>query len=73
MDKIKKVNILAVGVHPDDVELSISGTLAAQKARGHSFGILDLTQGELGTRGTPEIRLKEADEAARMQEASFRI
>lgn len=73
MDKIKKVDILAVGVHPDDVELSVSGTLAAQKACGHSFGILDLTQGELGTRGTPEIRLREAENAARVQDASFRI
>ncbi len=73
MEKIKKVDILAVGVHPDDVELSISGTLAAQVRKGNSFGILDLTQGELGTRGTPEIRHQEAEEAARILGASFRV
>src|SRR5680860_1730834 len=73
MEKIKKVDILAGGVHPDDVELSISGTLAVQHRKGNSFGILDLTQGELGTRGTPEIRLREADDAARMQGAAFRV
>ncbi|MBY5957215.1 bacillithiol biosynthesis deacetylase BshB1 [Membranicola marinus] len=73
MEQIKKVNILAVGVHPDDVELSITGTLAVQKQKGHSFGILDLTQGELGTRGTPEIRLREAENAARIQNAQFRV
>lgn len=73
MEKIKKVDILAVGVHPDDVELSVSGTLAVQKKLGYSFGILDLTQGELGTRGTPEIRLKEANEAALIQGAMFRV
>ena len=73
MEIISKVDILAVGAHPDDVELSISGTLAVQKKKGNSFGILDLTQGELGTRGTPEIRLQEAEEAARIQGATFRV
>lgn len=73
MEKISKVDILAIGAHPDDVELSISGTLGVQKKKGYSFGILDLTQGELGTRGTPEIRLQEAEEAARIQGAAFRI
>ena len=73
MEKISKVDILAVGAHPDDVELSISGCLAVQRNKGNSFGILDLTQGELGTRGTPEIRLREAEEAARLQGAAFRV
>lgn len=73
MENIKNVDILAVGVHPDDVELSISGTLAAQIRKGNSFGILDLTQGELGTRGTPEIRHQEAEEAAKILGASFRL
>lgn len=73
MEKISKVDILAVGAHPDDVELSISGCLAVQRNKGYSFGILDLTQGELGTRGTPEIRLREAEEAARLQGATFRV
>src|SRR5690606_23284173 len=73
MEKINKVDILAVGAHPDDVELSISGTLSVQKNKGYSFVILDLTQGELGTRGTPEIRLSEAEDAARILGASFRV
>lgn len=73
MEDIKKVDILAVGVHPDDVELSISGTLAAQKKKGYSFGILDLTQGELGTRGSAEIRLEEAEAAAKVLGAEFRV
>lgn len=59
-----KINILAVGVHPDDVELSCSGTLLSQIAKGYSVGLLDLTRGELGTRGTPELRTAEANEAA---------
>ncbi|RMF02486.1 MAG: bacillithiol biosynthesis deacetylase BshB1, partial [Bacteroidetes bacterium] len=46
---LKKVDILAIGVHPDDVELSCSGTLLRHAAQGKSFGLLDLTRGELGT------------------------
>ena len=67
-----KVNILAVGVHPDDVELSCSGTLLHHAALGHTFGILDLTRGELGTRGTAEIRTREAFAAAEKLGARFR-
>lgn len=59
-----KLDILAIGAHPDDVELSCSGTLAKEIDRGKKVGILDLTRGELGTRGTAEIREKEAKEAA---------
>jgi len=59
-----KLDILAIGVHPDDVELSCAGTLLRHIAAGYTAGILDLTQGELGTRGTPEIRRKEAMKAA---------
>ncbi|MBP7185088.1 MAG: bacillithiol biosynthesis deacetylase BshB1 [Saprospiraceae bacterium] len=58
-----KVDILAVGVHPDDVELSASGTCIRHIAAGKSLAILDLTEGELGTRGSAELRLKEAEEA----------
>ena len=61
-----KLDILAFGAHPDDVELSCSGTLAKQTELGYSCGVVDLTQGELGTRGTPEIRLEEAAEAGRI-------
>ena len=59
-----KVDILAIGVHPDDVELSCSGTLVKHMAMGKSVGILDLSLGELGTRGTAELRSKEAKVAA---------
>ena len=59
-----KLDILAIGAHPDDVEMSCGATLAKEIARGKKVGILDLTRGELGTRGTPEIREAEAKEAA---------
>lgn len=61
-----KVDILAFGVHPDDVELSCSGTIALEIGRGKRVAIVDLTRGELGTRGTAETRAQEADEAARI-------
>jgi bacillithiol biosynthesis deacetylase BshB1 len=67
-----KIDILAIGVHPDDVELSCSGTLIKHISLGKKVGILDLTHGELGTRGTPEIRTKEAMEAAKIIGAGFR-
>lgn len=67
-----KIDILAVGVHPDDVELSCSGTLLSHIAQGKTVGLLDLTQGELGTRGTAEIRASEAREAAARMGARFR-
>jgi len=57
---IRNIDILAFGAHPDDVELSCSGTLLKQKALGNTIGIIDLTKGELGSRGTPEKRAKEA-------------
>ncbi len=59
-----KLDILAIGAHPDDVELGCGATLAKEIANGKKVGILDLTRGELGTRGTPEIRAKEAAAAA---------
>ena len=61
-----KVDILAIGVHPDDVELSCSGTLAKEIRNGKKVAIVDLTRGELGTRGTAETRDQEAQEAARI-------
>lgn len=67
-----KVDILAIGVHPDDVELSCSGTLAKHIAMGKTAGILDLTRGELGTRGNAELRSKEAMEAAKILGVAFR-
>jgi bacillithiol biosynthesis deacetylase BshB1 len=59
-----KLDILAIGVHPDDVELGCSGTLIRELKAGKKVGILDLTQGELGSRGTIETRYEEAAKAA---------
>jgi bacillithiol biosynthesis deacetylase BshB1 len=67
-----KIDILAIGIHPDDVELSCSGTIAKHIALGKKVGIIDLTQGELGTRGNAELRTKEANEAAIILGVSFR-
>ena len=61
-----KIDILGIAAHPDDVELSCSGTLMAHKAQGKTIGIIDLTRGELGTRGTPETRKVEAANAAKI-------
>ena len=61
-----KLDILAIGVHPDDVELGCSGTLINEIKRGKKAGILDLTQGELGTRGTIDTRYEEAANAAKI-------
>lgn len=59
-----KLDILAIAAHPDDVELSCAGTLMVHAAQGMQVGVADLTRGELGTRGTPEIRAAEAQAAA---------
>ena len=67
-----KLDILAIGVHPDDVELGCSGTLINEIKRGKKIGIVDLTQGELGTRGTIETRYQEAANAAIVIGASIR-
>lgn len=60
----EKLDILTFGVHPDDVELGCSGTILASVAEGKKVGIIDLTKGELGTRGSAEIRKEEAANAA---------
>ena len=52
-----KLKILALGAHPDDVELGAAGTLAKHIAQGDKCGIVDFTKGELGTRGTSDLRL----------------
>ena len=67
-----KLDILVFGAHPDDVELSCSGTILAEIAKGKKVGIVDLTQGELGTRGTLEIRKQEATDAASIMQISIR-
>lgn len=61
-----KLDILAFGVHPDDVELSCSGVLMVEKNNGKKTGIIDLTAGELGTRGNAETRKTESAEAAKV-------
>lgn len=61
-----KLDLLAFGVHPDDIELSCAGTLMAAIAEGKKAGVIDLTQGELGTRGTIETRRVEAANAAKV-------
>ena len=66
------VDILAIAAHPDDVELTCAGTLVTLAARGHRFGIVDLTRGEMGTRGDAASREKEAREAAKLIGAEFR-
>ncbi len=66
------VDLLAVGAHADDVELTCAGTLVVARQRGYRFGIIDLTRGEMGTRGAPEIRQREAERAAEILGASFR-
>lgn len=61
-----KLDILAFAAHPDDIELTCSGTLLRQKALGNTIGIVDLTRGQLGTRGTAETRKEEAAAAAKL-------
>lgn len=67
------VDILAIGAHPDDIELGCAGTLLKQKSLGNSISLVDLTAGELGTRGNAEIRLKEAVDAAAILGVDDRI
>lgn len=66
------LDVLALAAHRDDVEQTCGGTLLKMAHRGHRTGILDLTQGEMGTRGTAEDRAREAQDAARLLKVSFR-
>jgi bacillithiol biosynthesis deacetylase BshB1 len=61
-----KLDILVMAAHPDDAELSCSGTILKHIAAGKKVGIVDFTRGELGTRGTPEIRLQESADATKI-------
>ncbi len=67
-----KLDILAIGIHPDDVELSASGTILKHIALGKKVGILDLTRGELGTRGNAELRTEEAMKSSKILGLSVR-
>jgi N-acetylglucosamine malate deacetylase 1 len=71
-DSQTELDMLAVFSHPDDAELSVSGTLLKMKSLGYRTGVLDMTRGEMGTRGTPEMRDKECLEAARIMKLDVR-
>ncbi len=68
----EKVDVVAIGAHPDDIELGCGGTLARLVGQGYSIGLVDLSRGELGTRGNVETRRAEADRAAEVLGAAFR-
>ncbi|GAA3552744.1 bacillithiol biosynthesis deacetylase BshB1 [Snuella lapsa] len=68
-----KLDILAIGAHPDDVELGCGATLAKEVSKGKKVGIIDLTRGELGTRGTAETRKAESEAAANILGVAFRV
>lgn len=68
----KQLDILAFGAHPDDVELSCGGTIAKEVSSGKKVGIVDLTRGELGTRGSADLRDREAKQAASILGVSIR-
>jgi bacillithiol biosynthesis deacetylase BshB1 len=67
------LDVLAVFSHPDDAELTVAGTLLKLKSLGYRTGVLDMTRGEMGTRGTPEGRAEEAREAARLMRLDARL
>jgi len=66
------IDLLGIAAHPDDVELSCAGTMLMAKRAGKRTGILDLTHGELSTRGTPELRAKESEEATKILQLDYR-
>ena len=67
-----KIDLLVIAAHPDDAELTSGGTLLRMASEGYATGILDLTRGEAGTRGTPETRLKEAAAAGKLLKLKVR-
>jgi bacillithiol biosynthesis deacetylase BshB1 len=69
---MKPLDVLAIAAHPDDVEQTCGGTLLRMAGMGYRTGVMDLTAGDMGTRGTPEIRMSEAGEAARILLVSWR-
>jgi bacillithiol biosynthesis deacetylase BshB1 len=68
----KPLDILAIAAHPDDVEQTCGGTLIRMAEQGYRTGVLDLTAGDMGSRGTPEIRLKESEAAASVMRLAWR-
>jgi bacillithiol biosynthesis deacetylase BshB1 len=71
--EISAVDILAIGPHPDDIEIGAAGALLAWGAQGYRIGLADLTRGELGTKGDAETRIEESAEAAKRLGSEFRI
>ncbi len=71
-DDLPQLDVLAIAAHPDDVEQTCGGTLIRMAEQGYRTGVLDLTAGDMGSRGSPEIRLREADEAARILKLVWR-
>src|SRR5271155_4693986 len=71
-DLEKPLDILAIAAHPDDVEQTCGGTLIRMAEMGYRTGILDLTAGDMGTRGTPEIRIQESDAAKSILQTTWR-
>ncbi len=69
---MKPLDVLAIAAHPDDVEQTCGGTLLRMAELGYRTGILDLTAGDMGTRGNPETRMAEAEDAARLLQTSWR-
>ena len=72
MSRMTRVDVLAFGPHPDDIEIGIGGIVAVHVDRGHEVGLCDLTQGELGTNGSAEERIREAQEAAEVLGVAWR-
>src|SRR5260370_17585500 len=70
-DRVSELDVLAIAAHRDDVEQTCGGTLLKMAERGQRTGILDVTQGEMGTRGTAEDRAREAAAAARILKSNF--
>lgn len=71
-EEVTPIDVLAIAAHPDDVEQTCGGALIRLAEQGYKTGILDLTAGDMGTRGTPEQRLEEADRAASIMLCSYR-
>jgi bacillithiol biosynthesis deacetylase BshB1 len=69
---MKSLDVLAIAAHPDDVEQTCGGTLIKMAELGYRTGVMDLTAGDMGTRGTPALRIAESDDAARIMLLSWR-
>jgi N-acetylglucosamine malate deacetylase 1 len=72
-DDLDPVDLLVIGAHPDDAEYGMGGTLLVHARAGHRIGVVDLTRGELGSKGTPQLRAREAAAAAALYGASWRV